>query len=146
MADPARIRALYETYLDTVEMLERNRKPGDGIFGLKGGPADDPCHDRFADDLEAAIADFSAQEPSSEEIRGVLEYMYDLPSSHRDSKTAYWMLIAVHGLTPPLIGGLSAADAAALCERYGSEYRRWERLPVQKQVLNVLKKQAKTAS
>mgnify|MGYP007102093307 CR=1 FL=1 len=146
MADPAQITALYESYLDTVRTLERNRKPGEGIFGLKGGPADDPCHDRFVDDLTAAIADFAAQEPSSEECRSVLEHMFTVPSAHRELRSAYWMLIAVHGLTPLLIARLSAADAAALYERYGKEYRRWERLPVQKQVLDALKKQAKTAS
>jgi len=145
LADPARIRALYEAYLDTVGTLERNRKPGEGIFGLKGGPADDPCHDRFVDDLTAAIADFAAQEPASGECRAVLEHMFTAPSCHRALKSAYWILIAVHGLTPPLIGRLAAADAAALHGLYGREYRRWERLPVQKQVLEALKKQAKNA-
>ena len=146
MADSARITALYETYLYAVRTLERNRKPGEGIFGLKGGPADDPCHDRFVDDLTAVITDFAAQEPSSAECRAVLEHMFTVPSAHRELKSAYWMLIAVHGLTPPLIDRLSAADARALYTRYGAEYRRWERLPVQRQVLDALKKQAKTAS
>ena len=145
MADTAAIAALYEAYIDAVRTLERNRRPGEGLFGLKGGPADDPCHDRFAKDLEAAIAELSAEEPSPDEARTVLEHIFEAPSAHRELKSAYWMLIAVHGLTAPLIGWLSAPDAAELHRRYAKEYRRWERLPVQNQVLEALKKQAKSA-
>lgn len=142
MADPATITALYEAYIDAVRTLERSRKPGEGIFGLKNGPAYDPCHDRFAADLEAAIADYAAEKPSPEEARAVLEHIYTAPSLHRDMKSAYWMLIAVHGLTPPLVARLSPADAAELHRRYAKAYRRWERLPIQDKVLDALKKRA----
>lgn len=139
MADASGIRSLYETYIETVETLERNRKPGEGIFGLKGGPATDPCHDRFVDELTTAIGDYAAQEPSSAERTEVLSYMYAVPLEHREPRSAYWMLIAVHGLSLQLIEGLDPADAAALCKSYGKAYPRWERLPVQKNVLSALK-------
>ena len=142
MADPTRIRALYEAYIETVETLERNRKPGEGLLGLKPGPADDPCHDRFADDLEAALAEYTAEEPSSEETSAVLEYIYTVPTEHREPISIYWMLVAVHGLTQPLIGRLSPADANRLAQLYAGAYRRWERLPAQKQALAALKKRA----
>ena len=58
------------------------------------------------------------------------------------AKDAYWMLLAVHGLSLPLIGRLSAPDADGLYRSYAKAYRRWERLPVQEQVLAALKKQA----
>ena len=142
MADASRIRTLYETYIDTVETLERNRKPGEGLLGLKPGPADDPCHDRFVDDLTAALEEYAAEEPTSEETRSVLEYVFTVPLSHCEPKSAYWMLAAVHGLTQPLIGRLSPADASALARLYAGSYRRWERLPAQKQALSALKKRA----
>ena len=137
---PARIRALYEAYVDQVETLERNRKFGEGIFGLKGGPADDPCHDRFAADLEALIGEFAQGDPAPAEIRTALEYMYSVPLAHRDSKTAYWMLLAVHGLTLGLAERLPREESAPLRARYAKDYPRWERLPVQKKVLDALKK------
>ena len=140
MDQPARIRALYEVYIDRVETLERNRKPGEGIFGLKGGPADDPCHDRFAADLEALLGEFARSDPAPAEIRQVLEYMYSVPLAHRDSKTAYWMLIAVHGLALDLAERLPREESAPLRAKYAGDYPRWERLPVQKQTLAALKK------
>ena len=39
----AELDLLYENYLDKVDYLEKNKPFGAGIFGMKGGPADDPC-------------------------------------------------------------------------------------------------------
>ena len=61
----ARLEALYAGYLKTVQELEDNRKLGEGMFGFKGGPADNPCHDRFAEDLRALLADFAAVQTGS---------------------------------------------------------------------------------
>lgn len=139
MADASIIRSLYETYLDTVETLERNRKPGEGLFGLTKGPADDPCHDRFIEDLTAAIKDYAEQMPTSAELAETLNYMYTVPLAYKELRSAYWMLIAAQGLSLDLIAGLDPADAAALFQSYGKAYPIWERLPVQRQVLTALK-------
>ena len=143
MADAERIRTLYETYIDTVETLERNRKPGEGLFGLKKGPADDPCHDRFVDELTEAIADYAAQEPPSAELFETLSYMYAVPSEHREPHSLYWMLIAVQGLSLDLIGRLAPEDAAALSKSFAEAYPRWERLPAQNKVMAALKAQSR---
>ena len=142
MADTKQIRTLYETYIETVETLERNRKLGEGILGLKGGPAQDPCHDRFLDDLTQAVEVFAAQEPSASELTEMLSYMFTVPQAHRELRSAYWMLIAVQGLSLDLIGGLDPSDAAALRKSYGKTYPRWDRLPVQNKVLSALKAQS----
>ena len=49
------------------------------------------------------------------------------------------MLLAVHGLTAPLIDRLSPEDAQALCKAYSGRYKRWERLPNQVELLKKLK-------
>ncbi len=140
MADAADIRALYAAYIEKAETLERDRKPGEGLLGLKKGPADDPCHGRFAEELEAAVADYAAQPPAPAEAAALLSYMFDVPQAHREPVFAYWMLIAVQGLSLPLIDGLDPADADALFRIYEKTYPRWERLPVQKKVLAALRK------
>ncbi len=135
----ARLEKLYGDYLKTVQDLEDNRKLGEGMFGFRGGPADNPCHDRFADDLRALLEDFSSREPCSADVREVLSWIYDASKRFTQPRTARWMLLAVHGLTAPLTDRLSPDDARALHEAYSGSYRRWERLPNQVELLKKLK-------
>ena len=143
MTGPAEIRAIYQEYLDEAERVERERKPGDGLFGLGKKPSDDPCHNRFANALETALRDFAACEPDSPRVREVLSHIYRAPAEHREPVSAYWMLCAVHGFTLELTDRLNAADAAALFTSYAKDFPRWERLPVQRQVYAALKRSAK---
>ena len=134
------LRERYRQYEETVEELERKRKPGEGVFGLKGGPADNPCHDRFAEELRACFADFAARRPESAEAREVLALAYAEPVAYRGPRCAYWMLIAVQGLTKELIPFLSPEDADALAERFEADYRPCDRLPVQIELIELLHK------
>ena len=143
MTGLAEIRSLYQKYLDEAERAERERKPGDGLFGVGKKPSDDPCHERFASDLETALRDFAAQEPDSQRTREVLSYIYRSPAEHKKPASAYWMLCAVHGFTPELTGRLNKEDAAALFTQYAKDFPRWERLPVQQRVYAALKRLAK---
>lgn len=137
------IRALYETYFDDTARAERDRKPGQGVLGLKGGPKDAPFHDQFIHDLEELLLAYGEEDHASGEIRQLLEYMFDVPREHRDSHLVYWMTMAVHGLPLPLVDGLTREDAEALYVRYAADYPRWERMPVQKKMLDALKKRAR---
>ena len=138
----AELRERYRSYEETVEELERNRKFGEGIFGIKGGPADNPCHDRFAEEMRTAFADYAASRPDSDEVREVLGFVFDEPLNYRGPQCAGWMLMAVQGLTGALIPLLSKEDAAALAASYGKQYPRWKRLPNQDQIYALLKKTA----
>ena len=132
------IRKMYEDYFEKALAAERNRKPTDGMFGIGKKPGDDPCHTEFAAELEAALNEYAAEKPASADVRALLAFMYSVPKSHEEPKSVYWMLLAVQGLTLPLIPLLSPEDAAVLKKGYAAQYRRWERLPVQQQVLKAL--------
>ncbi len=132
------IRKMYEDYFEKALAAERNRKPTDGMFGIGNKPGDDPCHMEFAVKLEAALNEYAAEKPASADVRGLLAFMYSVPKSHEEPKSVYWMLLAVQGLTLQLIPLLSPEDAAVLKKGYAAQYRRWERLPVQQQVLKAL--------
>ena len=138
----ARLQELYESYIAKVDFLEKNRKPGEGLLGLKGGPDEDPCHDRFADDLQEFYTEITMGKPASGTVRELMEYACTAPGQHREPRTAYWMLIAVQSLTQPLIRLLTPQDAGALAELYENNYRRFERLPSQKQLMKALKSAA----
>ena len=137
------ITGICATYIATAEKLEKEKKPTDGLFGMGKKPADDPCHDRFADDMEKALKEFLTQSPSSAEVYEVLSYLYRLPGEHKDPLSIYWMLCAVHSLTLPLTDLLSPDDAQKLCTQYSSDFRRFERLPAQEQVYKALKKKSR---
>lgn len=134
------LTTLYENYLDEALKVELARKPGEGIFGIGKKPSDDPCHDRFTENLKKLLEDFRAGGPESGEVLEALRYIYRAPKEHPEPKTAYWLLIAVQSLTKELIPLLNGEDAAALAKEYTGIYKRWERLPIQKQILDALKK------
>ena len=138
-----RIQATYQVYLERMEELEQNRKPGDGLFGLPGGPASDPCQDVFVRELTQALAAL-AETSASEELRQGLEYVYEAPLARREDKTVYWMLAAAHSLTVPHLDKLTPEDAEALYQTYREAYPRRERLPAQKHVLARLKERARS--
>ena len=132
-----------EAYVDFVRELERKRKPGEGIFGLKGGPADNPCHERFDQTVGQLLQDFAARKPASDTVRAVMEALFAAPKKYASSAPAcaYWMLIAVQRHSLPLIDLLSSEGAFALYVRLNQDIPRRERLPVQTEILKKLKKQ-----
>ncbi|MBR6839172.1 MAG: hypothetical protein IKM82_01120 [Oscillospiraceae bacterium] len=138
----SRLEALYNDYIGIVRELERNRKFGDGLFGIRPGPANDPCHDRFAADAEKLLKEFGDTSPTSEECAALLRYLFTAPEAWRELTCAYWMLIAVQGYGIDLIGYLEPADAKALAEILSAAYPRYIRLPVQEKLLKRLKQQA----
>ena len=139
----AQLRAIYEAYLDKTVTVERSQKIGAGWFGLKGGVADDPCHDRFADELRAYFEELAQSGADSAAVREVMEYVISAPQKADAPRAAYWMLIAVQGLTQPLLPLLSATDAQTVGELLEKLFPRSKRLPVQDKLLRELRKRAK---
>ncbi len=137
------LQKLYDDYLDKAFTVERNRKPGEGIFGIGKKPSDDPCHVRFLEDLKDWLERFAGEEPDSSSVRDVLTLIYRAPKENPEPMSAYWMLIAAQGPTAPLIPRLSGADAAALNAEFAAAYKRWERMPVQNEILKALAQAAK---
>lgn len=133
------VRALYRDYLEKAEELERNRKPGQGLFGIGTKPADDPCHERFLRELHELLN--GSGETESGGLRETLAFIYHAPLEHKEPASIYWTLIAAHGATLERIPSLTASDARALAETYAAAYRRWNRLPVQDRVIAALKAQ-----
>ena len=132
----ADVQKLYEMYLARTKELTARRRPGDGLLGFGPGPDQDPCHDAFSQALGACLAEKAL---SAAETAAILRYIYEAPLCHEHDQLAYWMLLAVHGLTVPRVKALTAADAAALWTWYRKAYPPAKRLPAQKQVLRALK-------
>ena len=138
----SRVETLYQEYIQKAEELEKNRKIGDGLFGLTPGPADDPCHERFARELEEMLK-ACADSASGPEAAEILRFQFRAPQAHEEPKSLYWILIAVQGLGGALVDCLSPEEAAGLAAEYGALYPRRLRLPVQKQLLKSLERKAR---
>ena len=135
----AELESLYDRYIDEAEQAEMERRPGDGLLGIGKTPDNDPCHDRFVNDLETIISHLSEDGRDSSEMLEQLLFIYKAPLEHRKPASVYWMLLAVHGMTLPMIRGLDVADAESLSQWYKEKYPRRERFPAQKQVIKTLK-------
>ena len=139
-----RLTSLYEAYFARVAQAEKTYKPTDGMFGLRGGISYDPCHNQFAEDLEVLLGEIAAQ-GDPKQAYAALDYIYRASEIHRDAnQTVYWMLIAVHSLTHPLIELLTRADALTLWQWYGKAFPRRQSLPNQKKVLDALRARSHT--
>lgn len=139
MYDLNEIYGLYDSYIDKVNEIRKNSKVTAGLLGLTKGPKDDPCHDRFAEELEAKIKEFASGDPASGEVYLLLAYMYSVPLRNKDDSMVYWMFTAVHSFTYDLICRLDRKDAEKLYDRYVKDYPRWERLPAQKKIIKALR-------
>lgn len=136
----AKVKALYEEYIAEAAKVEDEHKPTDGLFGMGKKTADDPCHDRFTEKLEAILKEFADSKPASSEVCEVLDHIYRMSSEISSPLCVYWQLNAVHGLTLELIKMLDKQDAEKLYVQYKKLLPRWKRLPVQKKVFSELDK------
>jgi hypothetical protein len=137
-----KIRQLYDEYLSDTARLQAAMKATDGMLGLGRRPDSDPCHERFMEQLGAALDAMAFGAPSSADTAEVLRFMVEKPSAYRGNSLVYIMLLAVHGMAASLIPFLSPPDAAALSARYVEEYPKNTWLPAQKKIATLLKKQA----
>ena len=138
MAGLEELRCLYGEYLIEAHRVEANHNPLDGVWGFGRKSSDDPCHSRFAEDLEALLKAAAVEGIESAGLREMLAYIYRAPKENREPLAVYWMLMAVHGLTLELAGQLRREDAEALWNEYRTAYPRRERLSPQKKVLSAL--------
>ena len=136
-----RLTGLYEAYFEQVRAAQKRLKPAEGLFGMGGGLASAPCHDAFIEALKAFLDSAEVREDPGQ-VRQILDYIYRAPLAYPDvHPSAYWMLLAAHGLTLQAAGALLPKDAQALYLWYQKAYPRRARLPVQNQVLAALKRQ-----
>ena len=137
------LREIYDTYLEEAERAEQKLGPFSGMFGIGKKASDDPCHDRFVANVEAWIRAFRETEPDSASVRNIMGMIFRLPKEHSEPQSAYWIMMGVQSFAQQLIPLLEPEDAAALSAEYTGLYKRWERMPAQKQILDALKKASK---
>lgn len=140
MAVPERIKAAYLEYLGSMAEAQKSRRPVDGLLGFSWSESD-RIQERFASELRAAVEDFAAGQPGSGEAAEALRFIYAQAHTTAEREGGvYWMLLASHTFSLPLIELLNAQDAQAVREFYEAEFPRRERFPAQKNIIAALKK------
>lgn len=79
---------------------------------------------------------------AAQDAAGAARMIYTQTSLHAYPESAQWMLYAAERHILRLIPYLTREDAEVLRAEYGKRYKRWNRLPVQRQVYDALKNRA----
>lgn len=134
-----KITGAYDTYTEEFLRQKGKQKPMDGLFGLRGGAKDYPCHEKFREELPVLLKEMAAASPSSDETEEILRYIcFTAPARWQAEPSVHLMLEAVQGECIDLIPYLDPMAAGAIAEQFRSVYPGYRRLPCQKQLLKAL--------
>ena len=136
------LKQRYEKYVQDAIVIRKNAGPLAGIFGMGGGPQNDPAHVVFYEDVQKWVAAFLETDPEEAACFEAARFIL-CASEEMGQKDSYWMMYAAHGLARELLPRLSAEHCGWLMEYYDAHYPKKERLPVQKEVYKLLQKGAK---
>ena len=137
-----RLKACYERYLDAAEKADKKQSAWGGAMGIGTSVKDHPCHDVFYEQMEEWSRAFLEENPTREQAEEAVAFLLQSAHKYRDHLT-YWYMFAAHGFARPLIPLVSPEFAGQLRRWYDIYHPRQDRLPVQKEVYKLLKKQEK---
>ena len=134
-----KIEEAFGAYRRELEEGLKKAKPTDGLLGFGKSVKDDACHDRFDERIAQAVSEMTAGAPAAEDAERALRLILMRSRETDWHLSAQWMLRAAerHALT--LVPFLKPEAAETLCREYGECYRRWDRLPAQKEIYKALK-------
>lgn len=113
-----------------------------GLLGMGESPKNAACHEVFYEAVGSWAKAFAEGGPSAEDAYKAVEQILKAADRCRDTGR-YWYCYAAQGHAQSLIGFLTARDSETLQIWYDGAYPKLERMPVQKKIFQLLKKQAK---
>ena len=134
------LKECYTKYIAATEKAEKNKSTWNGAFGIGVSTKDHPCHDDFYEAMEAWCEAFVAKKPTQAEAEEAVRYIFEMSENFR-GKLPYWYMYAAHGFTRPIIPMVSPEFAKATRVWYNERNPRPDRMPVQREVFRLLKKQ-----
>ena len=137
----AALEQAFTIYRQDLEICVRKSRPTDGLLGFGHSLKDDPCHERFDEKIKAAADGIAAASPSPEDAARAVKTLLEHELSSWPL-AAQWMLRAIERHSLPLIPFLAPDTAQVLLKEYAARYKRWDRLPVQQEIYQALKRQA----
>ena len=139
------LNGILDMYRLAVEQVERNKKPYDGLLGMGRKPSDDACHEQMDHAVEELMQKAAGIEDpaSAADAAGTDALLNLLMRAAREYKGPEYARIALtaaqrHGI--PLISGMTAEGRKSLRDWYDLAYPRRMRFPIQKTIMDALKK------
>ena len=134
MDDIKNIENIILEYIDEASLVIKESKPLAGIFGLKGGAGDDPCHRKFYSKLESALKE------GTYDSYEVVKLLVNADKTYDCHKTIKLMLTAIQGLAIPFASTLTDEQKQEFLTYFDENVKRKDRVPVQDQLIKALKK------
>ena len=135
-----RYQGIIVHYIEELEKAEKNRKPGSGLFGFGQGPGDFPCHTEMDNQVAELAGELTESEAEPDEIAEIVKAVLQAEESCAWPEAARWAVMASQRHVLPLIARMSAADRKEMLAWYEKAYPKRRRMPLQKQILEELKK------
>lgn len=141
MSAVSQLNDLYDQYAKKLQACWIGTPSINKAFNFGVTPRNHPCHTEYFEELSRWVDTFLSSGPSYSELLSVTHWILKAAEA-KDSPTGgpIWILYAAHGLAKPLIPLLQPEDRAELRDAYDNLYPRRGRLPVQKEVYQLLKK------
>lgn len=137
-----KLETLYQDYAAAVKDVRSKARIFDGFLGLGKDPRNDACHDAFYQAVGAWVEEFLATEPAQPELMTAAVFLLEKPLEYAGQE-CYWYMYACHGHIKPLIPRLSKENCGELAGRLEKNYKKIDRMPLQKEILKMLAKAAK---
>ena len=135
-----RFLRILDNYREELAKADQNRKPGSGLFGFGRGPGDDPCHEEMDKHVAELAAEMAADETDPEETASLVKAVFQAEQSRKWSEAARWSVLAIQRHMLPLISRMDPKDREETAEWYENIYPRRIRVPIQKQIIQELRK------
>ena len=129
-----------EEYIARVDGLLAARKFGEGVFGLPDSAKDSLCHKEYFEAVRAHVHELAASGPSEKDAADAAEFLLRAHKEYPASDLAAWMLLSVQQFAGELMPFLTKEKKKELASWYEREYPRRSRMPVQDEVLRLLRK------
>ena len=136
----------YADYMQYNRELMKSQTPGSRILGFLGfagaRPGNDPGHQKFYEEMKTALNAVCEEHPDPQTAAEIIDVIFRARDLYADENMSAIMLIAIEGLTCPLISFLSPEKAKERYDSYNAANPKSKRLPVQKDIIAALKKAA----
>ena len=127
----------YAQYTTQAQQVRKKASPLAGIFGIGGGPKDDPCHMAFYQDIQALTDAYLASGPSPESAAQVVDFLLRASKEH-SSKDTYWFMTAAQGHAKKLIPLMTPEACHPLLDWYLTAFPNRLRTPLQEELVSLL--------